>query len=159
MRDDSDDGEVPAPVRRIHALAETRTIFTKADATYRPWSCPSTAECCQLTKTGRPPWLWPSEWEVLIERLKRDKRPLPNARADGGCPFLDEAGTRCTVYESRPFGCRTFFCHRVRGPAQQPTLATNDLLDALAGANKGWNDEAEPKPLLEWHAEALARRG
>jgi hypothetical protein len=65
-----DDAEIPEPVRRKHALAETKLVLTKASAAYRPWSCPSTAECCQLTKTGRPPWLWPSEWEVLLERLK-----------------------------------------------------------------------------------------
>ncbi len=155
-----DDAEIPEPVRRKHALAETKLVLTKASAAYRPWSCPSTAECCQLTKTGRPPWLWPSEWEVLLERLKRDQRTLPQRRADGGCPFLDANGLRCTVYEDRPFGCRTFFCHRVSGPSAQPTFATNDLLHQLEGANVEWKEDAQPKPLLEWHAAAAtAARG
>lgn len=152
---DPDDAEVPEPVRRKHALAETRQILAEASRAFSPWSCPSTAECCQLGKTGRPPWLWPTEWTLLLERLKRDLRPLPAVRADGGCPFLDPAGLRCTVYEDRPFGCRTFFCHRVKGPSAQPTFETNDLLHQLEGANLEWQEDAEPRPLPQWHAAAL----
>ncbi|MGC3998833.1 MAG: YkgJ family cysteine cluster protein [Anaeromyxobacter sp.] len=59
--------------------------------------------------TKRQPYLWPSEWRVLMEHLKREKRALPPPRADGACPFLDASGKRCSVYEARPFGCRTFF--------------------------------------------------
>jgi uncharacterized protein len=153
-----DNAEVPEPVRRKHALAETRNVLAKASQTYRPWSCPSSAECCQLAKTGRPPWLWPSEWELLLERLKRDKRTLPPVRSDGGCPFLDASGRNCTVYEDRPFGCRTYFCHRVQGPSAQPTFVTNDLLRQMAGANIEWQDDAEPKSLPVWHEAELAEQ-
>lgn len=156
---DDDDGELPEPVRRKHVLAETREVLAAASETYARWSCPTTAECCQLAKTGRPPWLWASEWALITEHLQRTRRPLPPARPDGGCPFLDEAGARCTVYEVRPFGCRTFFCHRVTGPAQQPTLTTNDLLAQLAAANLAWRDDAEAKPLPTWHAAAAGGAG
>lgn len=155
MRHDDDEGELPEAVKRKHALAETRLLLARASETYSPWSCPSTAECCQLTKTGRPPWLWPSEWALVLERLSRERRALPPPRADGGCPFLDASGARCTVYEVRPFGCRTFFCHRVKGPVKQPTAATDDLLTRLGAANVAWQDDAEPRPLPEWHAQAL----
>ncbi len=148
-----DESAVPA-VARKRALAETRDILRRASALFARWSCPSTAECCQLATTGRPPWLWPSEWEVLLERLRRVQRPLPPRRVDGGCPFLDEVGQRCTVYEDRPFGCRTFFCHRVRGPTRQPTVETDALLHQLGAANLEWQDEARPLPLPEWHAAA-----
>src|SRR5205823_5208735 len=83
----------------------TRAIYRLADAAFARWSCPSSGECCQLAKTGRQPWLWPSEWKLIAAR----KGP---PRADGGCPFLDAAGARCTVYADRPLGCRTFFCGR-----------------------------------------------
>src|SRR6185436_3635428 len=86
------------------AERETRAIYAKADAMWARWSCPASAECCHLTKTQRQPWLWPSEWRLLTA-----KGPLPPARADGHCPFLDDAG-RCTRYADRPLGCRTFFC-------------------------------------------------
>lgn len=159
MRHDDDEGDLPEPVKRKHVLAETREVLRSASETWVRWSCPSTAECCQLAKTGRPPWLWPSEWALITEHLQRARRPLPAARSDGGCPFLDEAGARCTIYEVRPFGCRTFFCHRARGPAQQPTQATNDQLSRLASANLAWRDDAEAKPLSAWHAAASSGAG
>lgn len=154
MRDGDD--EVPAPVRRLRALAETRAVLAKASSTWSRWSCPGTSECCQLATTKRPPWLWPSEWALLRQRLERERRPLPPPRDDGGCPFLDASGRRCTVYEDRPFGCRTFFCHRVMGPSQVPSAVTNALLDQLRGANLAWEDDAAPRSLPEWHAAALA---
>lgn len=152
-----DDDRPPEPVRRAAALRETRQVLSSADAAWSRFSCPATAECCQLSRTGRPPWLWPSEWALIEQQLHRDRRALPPERADGGCPFLDPGGTCCTIYAVRPFGCRTFFCHRIRGPQAQPTVATNDLLRQLGGANQAWLDEAEPAPLPEWIARARAR--
>jgi Fe-S-cluster containining protein len=156
MTFDSDEVEVLPAVARKRALAETREILRQASATFAKWSCPSTAECCQLKTTQRPPWLWPTEWALLLEFLRRKQRPLPPAREDGGCPFLDEAGARCTVYEVRPFGCRTYFCHRVKGPSRQPTLETDALLSQLAAANLELQSESAPLPLPQWHAAAAA---
>lgn len=150
---DDDDGPPRAVVRK-RVLAETRELLRRASTLFARWSCPASGECCQLRTTQRPPWLWPSEWELLLERLRRDGRPLPPPREDGGCPFLDDAGARCTVYADRPFGCRTFFCQRVKGPTKQPTLETDALLRQLGAANLEWQDSAEPRPLLEWHAAA-----
>ena len=48
------------------ALLETKAVLRLADRTWARWSCPSTAECCQLATTRRPPWLWPSEWAVRL---------------------------------------------------------------------------------------------
>jgi Fe-S-cluster containining protein len=154
--DADDDGR--EVVLRRRAVTETRAVLTKASEAWKPFSCPGTAECCQLSKTGRPPWLWPSEWQVVLERLRRDRRELPPARADGGCPFLDASGRRCTVYEDRPFGCRTFFCHRILGPSKQPAEVTNGLLERIAAANIAWRSDAEPRALPDWHAEASASR-
>lgn len=149
-----EDDRPPLAVRRLQAIRETRALLARADQAWNRFSCPATAECCQLAMTSRPPWLWPSEWALLRDHLTRKQRPFPAPRADGGCPLLDEAGQRCTVYEARPFGCRTFFCHRVKGPASHPTQTTNDLLQALAAANLAWLDGAAPRPLPELIAEA-----
>ncbi|MBX7097018.1 MAG: YkgJ family cysteine cluster protein [Myxococcaceae bacterium] len=135
------------------ALLETKAVLRHADRTWARWSCPSTAECCQLATTRRPPWLWPSEWAVLEEHLAHEGRALPPPRADGGCPFLDESGKRCTVYEARPFGCRTFFCHRVRGPSKHPGEGTDALLRRLSALNLELDDAAQPRPLPEWYEE------
>lgn len=130
------------------ALKETQAVLRKADAAWAKHSCPGTAECCQLAKTGRPPVLWPSEWELL-----KAKGPVPPPRADGGCPFLDAEGKRCTVYADRPLGCRTFFCHRIVGPAKLPAEETNALFNRLRALNLAVDDEAAPKSILEWAAQ------
>lgn len=136
------------------AVTETRAVLARASEAWQRHGCPGTAECCQLAVTRREPWLWPSEWRRLTAHLGESRRALPPPRADGGCPFLDEAGRRCTVYEARPFGCRTFFCHRVTGPAAQPADETNALLERLAALNLAVDSEASPRPLLEWVRQA-----
>jgi Fe-S-cluster containining protein len=143
--DEKTDAEMAVAWRR--AVTETKAVLTKADAAWARHGCPGTAECCQLAVTKRPPWLWPSEWKLL----EHARRPLPPARADGGCPFLDEAGKRCTVYASRPLGCRTYFCHRIEGPAKLPKDETNALLERLKALNLAVDDEAEPRSILDWH--------
>lgn len=132
------------------AVTETRAILKKGSEAWAQHGCPGTAECCQLAITRRPPWLWPSEWRVIEARLRREGRSLPPPRADGACPFLDAAGKRCTIYEDRPLGCRTYFCHRITGPAKVPAEATNALLERLAAANIAADSEAVPRSLLEW---------
>jgi Fe-S-cluster containining protein len=84
--------------------------------------------------------------------MKKDGRALPDARPDGGCPFLDESGKRCTVYEDRPFGCRTFFCHRRRGPTREPAAAVQALLVRLERVAQAAFPEAQgPKQISEWY--------
>ncbi|WP_338864383.1 YkgJ family cysteine cluster protein [Myxococcus stipitatus] len=156
--DDNEDEELedtPAPGgthARERALKDVRAIYRQADAAYTPFSCPASGECCQLSRTGRQPWLWLPEWELLTKG-----RPLPPPREDGGCPYLDAAGLRCTVYADRPFGCRTFFCERIRGPTRQPAETVGTLLERLERASQRREPSLRgPRPLLEWHAEALA---
>lgn len=146
------------PIAERRAEQETRAIYRLADALFGPFSCPATAECCQLTARGREPWLWPSEWRVLKAATLAAHGQMPQARTDGACPLLDATGKRCTVYADRPLGCRTFFCHRVRGPAQQPTLEMNALLERLERVNRVDSDDdvaadVEPLPLLRLFAE------
>ena len=86
------------------------------------------------------------------------KGVLPPPRADGGCPFLDGAGKRCTVYEDRPLGCRTFFCHRMTGPAEVPSNVTNALFERLKALNLALDDEAQVRSLPQWY-EAERERG
>lgn len=146
------DGESPreSDLAWRRAVTETRAILKKGSAAWDQHGCPGTAECCQLAVTKRPPWLWPSEWLVIEARLSREKRPKPASRPDGGCPFLDAAGKRCTIYEDRPLGCRTYFCHRITGPAKVPAEATNALLERLAAVNIAADAEAVPRSLLGW---------
>jgi hypothetical protein len=140
--------------QRAHALRaairDLRAVYRLADAAYRPYSCPGTAECCQLATTRREPWLWPVEWALLVETTGGQ---VPPARADGGCPFLDASGKRCTVYADRPFGCRTYFCHRIRGPGREPIEAVAVLSERLQRVAQALDPDCDaPRTLLAWHA-------
>src|SRR5690606_39132397 len=136
------------------ALQQTMAVYRLADAAYAPFSCPASGECCQLSKTGREPWLWLPEWLLLLEHVRRERGgELPADRADGGCPFLDAAGRRCTVYADRPLGCRTYFCHRVKGPSREPLetmVALSRRLEHAAAALAGDGPVEGPRPLTEW---------
>lgn len=137
------------------ALQETRALYRRADEAYAPFGCPASGECCQLATTRRLPYLWLPEWLLILERLRAEGRALPPARDDGGCPFLDEAGRRCTVYPDRPFGCRTFFCQRATGPARQPAEEVIRLSRRLEAASQALEPElTAPRSILEWHRAA-----
>jgi uncharacterized protein len=156
------DDELEAPAdrrtqvqRERAALGALAVVYREADTAWAPFSCPASGECCQLTKTGRQPWLWRAEWLRLEERLKRDGRALPPPRADGGCPLLDATGVRCSVYGDRPLGCRTFFCGRIQGPARQPAEVMDLLQRKLERLSVALAEEdSGPRPLLEWAREA-----
>ena len=48
---------------------------------------------------------------------------------DGSCPLLSDKG-KCTIYASRPFGCRTFFCERAsaKPPRKELVRLGRDIL-------------------------------
>ncbi len=156
--DDTRSGQGLQQVALRRAVTETLAILRMASAQWAQHGCPGTAECCQLSTTKREPWLWPSEWHALLDLLHRERRGLPALRTDGGCPFLDPAGLRCTVYSARPFGCRTFFCHRITGPAKQPAEASNALLERLTKLNVALDPASEPRAMLQWFARSPPSR-
>ena len=154
--EEDEEAEGPRPLTEAQGLRELRAIYRAADAAYAPHSCPASGECCQLAVTRRQPWLWPPEWRLL----RAGGRPLPPPREDGACPFLDAAGKRCTVYADRPFGCRTFFCGRRRGPASEPTEDVVELSLRLEHLSERMGSAASaPRELLDLYRGALAEHG
>jgi len=102
---------------------ERRTVlavYADADRTLAPFSCEKSADCCHFTRTGREPSVTIGEWNEIVRAVRASGRALPPPPADDEqtCPFLD-AG-RCRIYESRPLGCRTYFCDRITGPGRPP---------------------------------------
>jgi Fe-S-cluster containining protein len=101
-------------------LDELSAIYGRVDQLYAGYGCPSSTECCRFAVTGREPYVTSIE-RLAVERalaarggaLSPKKRALPllPARDEAICPLLDQHG-RCAVYAARPFGCRTFWCHR-----------------------------------------------
>jgi Fe-S-cluster containining protein len=109
------------------ARRELRALYAEVDALLEPFRCEGTTECCRFAITGREPYPTAVELDAVQRAIAAVGGPraafgggrhLPLAR-DGRCPLLDAAG-RCRIYESRPFGCRTFFCERVEGPGKLP---------------------------------------
>jgi hypothetical protein len=131
------------------ALDETRALLERASEVWRRWGCPASGQCCQLATTGREPWLWPTEWQVLREALAAAGREVPAPRPDGGCRLLDAGGLRCSVYEARPSGCRTYFCERAEGPVL-PGQRTHEVLDGLTSVNVALDPGCEPRSITRW---------
>lgn len=99
---------------------ELRAIYAEVDALTVGYACDASTECCRFSVTGREPYptaVERAELERAVRALggSRKRRSLPLA-SERRCPLLADEG-RCVVYEARPFGCRTFFCDRARGPA------------------------------------------
>ncbi|HVJ90372.1 MAG TPA: hypothetical protein VM580_11270 [Labilithrix sp.] len=112
------------------ALAVLRSLYAKIDGALEGWGCDASTDCCRFGVTGREPY--PTAVELAeLDRAVRARGGLPKRRLlpvvaprrgrastshEEPCALLGDNG-RCLVYASRPFGCRTFFCERARGPA------------------------------------------
>jgi hypothetical protein len=124
------------------ARAELRKLFDEADAHVAGCTCacssaskPEDSRCCQFGVTGREPYPTPVELcevdhalrgrGIPARRSPRAKTKLPLVDDAGSCPLLSSEG-RCTIYESRPFGCRTFFCQ-----GHEPPRKTRDAIQAI----------------------------
>jgi len=106
-------------------LDELRALYRETDALFEGASCDASTECCRFGVTGREPQITSIELALLRQAIKRrggalapKKRALPltnegTAERERICTLLDRSG-RCSVYEDRPLGCRTFYCERAR---------------------------------------------
>jgi hypothetical protein len=145
------------------ARAELRRLYDELDALLAHLSCDATAECCDFDVFGREPYptaVEAAELELALRGapIARDKRPppigrdkqrLPIARRARTCPVLGDG--RCRAYAARPFGCRTFFCHRVAGgrvpreEVQRIARKIADLSERFAPREPGPRDHTRPR--------------
>jgi uncharacterized protein len=137
-------------------------IYAEVDALLAPFECDGTAECCTFSNTGREPY--PTAIELAeVDRaiaarggprsIKKRRLPLVERR----CPLLSDEG-KCTIYASRPFGCRTFFCDRVRGPGKLPRDELRALSARIADLSaKAFPRDPGPRPLSNHLSKTLSR--
>ncbi|MBI5538058.1 MAG: YkgJ family cysteine cluster protein [Deltaproteobacteria bacterium] len=103
-------------------LAELEAIYQEVDAKFAGWTCPASTECCRFGLTGVEPYVTSIEYLAVLKAIQkrggplRDKRKAlalegTGVRDERTCALLDRSG-RCSIYEARPIGCRTFFCAR-----------------------------------------------
>jgi Fe-S-cluster containining protein len=137
------------------SLADLRALFARVDKEHAGFVCPNRALCCSFAQTGREPYLWHLEWRLLQRRIAERGGRVPPEREDGGCRFLDATGHRCTVYEDRPFGCRTFGCELATGMTRPLREKVRELCKELTGLAETFDPEdGGPRPISRWVGEA-----
>lgn len=99
---------------REETIAAVRAVYADLEARPVDRDCVRRTECCQFKLTGRTPYLTKGEALTAAQAMRAMGRTKLAERADGACPLLDAQG-RCTIYQGRPFGCRTHFCAAAGG--------------------------------------------
>jgi Fe-S-cluster containining protein len=143
------------------ARAALRALYGEVDALMQGFACDASTECCRFGVTGREPYptaVELAEIHVALDAIGKRRRGLPVLSAERVCPLLGEGG-RCSVYASRPFGCRTFFCERAKSAVGEPVVLPKKELRRLAHAIADLSarfapQDPHPRPLTS----ALARR-
>jgi hypothetical protein len=126
-------------IRAIYAEVDQLVAAARRD-------CQSRTTCCQFLLTGKTPMLTVGEALVAARALRATGRKLLPASGDpqsGRCPLLG-SDDRCTIYASRPFGCRTHFCSPAGGP--MPRRSLQDLIHRLEAVAESLGD-TDPRPL------------
>ena len=111
---------------RAPELVELRALYARIDRALDGWACEASTDCCRFGVTGREPYPTAVEVAELERAVKarggiKKRRTLPVA-GERRCALLGD-DNKCSVYASRPFGCRTFFCERATSSVGEGTAA------------------------------------
>ena len=81
-------------------------VYAAADAAVAAANprCDASGRCCRFTEYGHTLFISHFEAEILLESAPRFEQPASR----DGCPF--QINGLCTARESRPLGCRIYFC-------------------------------------------------
>lgn len=81
-------------------------VYAAADAAVAAAGpkCQASGRCCRFAEYGHTLFLSHFEAELLLESAPAYPQPVGRE----GCPF--QVGNLCTARESRPLGCRIYFC-------------------------------------------------
>lgn len=148
--------KTPAADRSKEAAQAVRAVYRDLEARPLVRQCTGLAECCQFKRTGRLPSLTRAEAVVAARAFRATGRKELPAPADGSCPMLDPATSRCLIYQDRPFGCRTHFCRAAGGPYERREVL--DLIRRLEAADGLLGHTEGPRPLPAAVARELAGR-
>ena len=125
--------------------ATLAAVYEGLGALFSDSSCLRSTRCCRFKQTGRVPYVWPMEARRVLKGIARRGGRLPLGGATGDCPLLLEDGA-CSIYEDRPFGCRTFFCRDATLPQGPRRREVDALAMQLRGASEALG-ERELVPL------------
>ncbi len=146
-------------------------LYAETDALVDGWSCACSragvggtplAQCCHFAVTGREPYPTAVELQEVRHAMRVSGVAVGRARSGSGkrslpmvelraCPLLSRDG-RCRIYASRPFGCRTYFCHHaefVGGRAKLPRDLINSIGRRIADLSARFAPrDPLPRPLV-----------
>ncbi|MBW2525293.1 MAG: YkgJ family cysteine cluster protein [Deltaproteobacteria bacterium] len=151
-------------------LSELRAVYLEVDELSSLHSCPRSTRCCRFGLTGREPYVTSIELAALRHALRARGARLPRQRPaplrDSGrrdeqcCPLLDHQG-RCSVYEARPLGCRTHWCHDADRPTTVPHRGVVELvrrIEQIAERHETGGDVGRPLRVALQAAVSRGRR-
>jgi uncharacterized protein len=147
-------------------LVQLAAVYRDADQLFAGWTCPASTECCRFGITGREPYVtsielaavkkavasrggarsWKKALPVAAGGTSSERVVLPVVSDERTCPLLDATG-RCSIYEARPLGCRTFFCDRAEplGKVKQKDLnALVRRIQDIAAEHAPGGDQGRP---------------
>lgn len=120
-------------------MAEVRAVYAELGRRPVERACQLLTECCQFRLTGLTPYLTKGEALVAAKGVRASGRKELPQRKDGACPLLHPRTGRCTIYNDRPFGCRTHFCDAAGGPYTRQEvidlIRRLEKVDAMLGGN------------------------
>jgi Fe-S-cluster containining protein len=136
---------LPLAAQQADALAQVRAVY--ADLERRPVqrACTALAGCCKFKLTGLVPSVTRGEALLAVAALRATGRKRLPAAVNGVCPMLDAATSRCLIYDSRPFGCRTHFCRAAGGPYERREVL--DLIRRLEAVDAALGHRDGPRGL------------
>lgn len=105
-----------AHVERDSALREVQAVYSELATRPIQRQCTLRSECCHFKLTGLTPFLTKGEALLAAKALRASGRKELPSSPTGACPLLHPVTSRCLIYDSRPFGCRTHFCAAAGGP-------------------------------------------
>lgn len=133
--------------------SELRAIYTEIEQRPITRSCVLRTGCCHFRQTGRTPLVTLAEALYAAKGVRASGRTRLKPHPTGACPLLGIDG-RCTIYEHRPFGCRTHFCAEAGGPYPRKTVV--DLIRRLEALDEQLGNTSDARPFEAALQDALA---
>lgn len=131
------------------AIDEVRAVYADVEKLDLSRDCIARTTCCHFRLTGKTPMLTAGEALVAARGVRaagRKTLPAGSDEKNGRCPLLG-SNDRCTIYEHRPFGCRTHFCTEAGGP--YPRRSVQQLIQRLETIADAISPRSDPRPLAD----------
>jgi uncharacterized protein len=142
----------PMPLDERAAFDQLRQVYADLEARALPRNCELLTGCCHFRLTGRQPSVTRVEAMYAAKGVRASgKKTLPT-HADGACPLMAPTG-KCTIYEHRPFGCRSHFCEAAGG--MYPRKHVADLIRTMESIDEQMGHREGARPFEGAVADAL----